>query len=135
MRSIWAKPEVAHMKHRGMGGNPTADRSLPELMILVCNWRHKVARFSLDQKTIRCLPLTERGMRGPVQWQGLVECIVPSIIKTTEWLTSSAEATQDANSDWWMVLARETVPHEFQPFTEAQMTVLGFIRGNGLLTD
>lgn len=61
--------EVSHSEHKGMGGNPAGDRSTPELMILLCPFRHKENRFSIDQGTLRWRPLTENGANGPVVWE------------------------------------------------------------------
>lgn len=61
--------EVAHQCHKGMGGDPTGERSQPELMICLCNWRHKEARFSVDKGNVRWVPLTDQGANGPVAWE------------------------------------------------------------------
>jgi hypothetical protein len=61
--------EVSHREHKGMGGDPSGERSLPELMILVCNWRHKESPISIDKKQIRAVPLTAAGTNGPVAWE------------------------------------------------------------------
>jgi len=61
--------EVSHQKHKGMGGDPTGERSQPELMICLCNWRHKEAKFSVDKGNLRWIPLTDQGANGPVVWE------------------------------------------------------------------
>lgn len=61
--------EVSHREHKGMGGDPTGERSAPELMVLVCNWRHKESRYSIDKKTVRWVPLTDAGAKGPIAWE------------------------------------------------------------------
>lgn len=61
--------EVSHQEHKGMGGDPTGERSTPEKMMCLCNWRHKEARFSIDKGTLRWLPLTDQGANGPVAWE------------------------------------------------------------------
>ena len=59
---------VAHLAHKGMGGDPDGERSLPPYMIQVCIARHREHHFSLDKKTIKCEPLTNLGTNGPVRW-------------------------------------------------------------------
>jgi hypothetical protein len=62
--------EVSHFaQHKGMGGDPTGDRSSPDKLICVCNWRHKEARYSIDKGSVRCVPLTTDGSNGPVAWE------------------------------------------------------------------
>lgn len=118
--SIWLKPEVAHTTHRGMAGNPAGDRSQPERLITVCNWRHKIAKFSIDKKTLRVEPLTDRGLRGPVQWwihvAQLVEWLGAEVV-ISDWRISPAQES-------WYPLATETAPHVCEPFTEAQAAIL-----------
>lgn len=76
--------EVSHATHKGMGGDPTGERSAPELMILVCNWRHKESHISIDKKAIRWLPLTDKGSNGPVEWQAKAD-------EGGEWITLARE--------------------------------------------
>lgn len=59
---------VSHSIHKGMGGNPTGDRSDPALMVLVCSARHRENRVSIDKGTLRWEPLTERGADGLIRW-------------------------------------------------------------------
>lgn len=51
-----------------MGGDPTGERSLPAWMVYICNWRHKESKFSIDQKSLRWVPLTDAGANGPIVW-------------------------------------------------------------------
>lgn len=60
--------EVGHRRHKGMGGNPTGDRSTPEGLILLCRTRHQGPKLSLHAGTLRIDPLTDRGWRGPCDW-------------------------------------------------------------------
>ena len=66
--------EVSHLRHKGMGGDPTGERSQPELMICLCAWRHKESRFSVDKKNLRWVPLTDAGANGPVTWEMFRPC-------------------------------------------------------------
>lgn len=62
--------EVSHKFHKGMGGDPTGERSQPEVMICLCNWRHKEAKFSIDKKNLRWIPIDDvAGANGPVIWE------------------------------------------------------------------
>lgn len=62
--------EVSHADHKGMGGDPTGERSTPERMIYVCNWRHKESRVSIDKGLLRWVPLVaDKGSNGPVSWE------------------------------------------------------------------
>lgn len=60
--------EVSHVQHKGMGSDPTGERSQPALMMLLCQARHRAHLFSVDQKNVRWEPLTEAGADGPVVW-------------------------------------------------------------------
>lgn len=56
--------EVSHCQHKSMGGNPTNDRSVSELMILLCQPHHR-GSFSVDSGDLEIRPLTSLGMNGP----------------------------------------------------------------------
>ena len=60
--------EVSHSEHKGMGGDPTGDRSTPDKMVLLCSIRHRISRFSIDRCGIRWRPLTDAGADGPIAW-------------------------------------------------------------------
>lgn len=81
---------VAHLAHKGIGGNPRGDRSQPDNMILLCIVRHKEGRVSLDQGTAAIRPLTSKGTRGP--------CAFDLRLGKS-----------------WIEVAREIAPHEFYP--------------------
>ena len=53
--------EVAHVRHRGMGGNPTGDRTTAAELITYCFIHHD----EYDHGTMYHEPLTPRGTRGP----------------------------------------------------------------------
>lgn len=61
--------EVAHLRHRGMGGNPLGDRTNTAEMILLCSHRHQFGGVSLHRGTLRIVPLTEDGCDGPVRFE------------------------------------------------------------------
>lgn len=64
-----ARPEVSHDRHKGMGGNPAGDRSLPELMVQLCVHRHQDGPISRHKGTMRAVYLTAEGYNGPVAWE------------------------------------------------------------------
>ena len=60
---------VAHLRHKGSGGNPSGDRSLAPLMIRLCSARHRESYISLDRETVLITPLSSAaGTRGPCRW-------------------------------------------------------------------
>lgn len=62
------RAEVSHDRHKGMGGNPAGDRSLPPGLITMCLPRHQTGVFSRHANTIRNRYLTNDGNNGPVAW-------------------------------------------------------------------
>ena len=101
--------EVSHQKHRGMGGNPSMDRTTPESMILVCSARHKENRVSLDRGTLRWRALSDRGAEGPVAWDVDLNAL---------------GARQGSSRPQWREVARELAPHRVETPTSEQMEVL-----------
>ncbi len=101
---------VAHLEHKGMGGDPTGERSLPHLMILVCIQRHRENPLSIDKGTIECIPLdNELGTNGPVSW----------------WIDSHSLMNPNVSDDTVMLeLARESAPGVLVPLTDEQREVL-----------
>jgi len=90
--------EVSHyVKHKGMGGDPTGARSQATDLICLCNWRHKEARFSIDHKNLRAVPLTDQGANGPVAWEmflavsGWFELARESAVQVIESITPAGE--------------------------------------------
>ncbi len=59
---------VAHLDHKGMGGNQAEDRSTPDKMIQVCIARHREHAFAIDRGTVLCEPRGAAGTNGPVTW-------------------------------------------------------------------
>lgn len=56
-----ASVEVAHEVHRGMGGNPREDRTVPEQLITLCAPHHGL----YDAGDLKIEPSNARGLRGP----------------------------------------------------------------------
>jgi len=91
---------VAHEKHRGMGGNPSGERTTEAGLILLCSARHKENRVALDRGTLLIIPINgQDGMRGPCVWH---VCL----------------------NGTWAEVGREVIPHQFEPFTPAQLGIL-----------
>lgn len=70
--SSLTRMEVAHRSgfHRGMGGNPTGDRSTTPLMLYLCHFRHQDASFSLHRGTLRWTPVDDAvGADGCIVWE------------------------------------------------------------------
>jgi hypothetical protein len=60
----WMAQEVAHLKHKGIGGDSRLLRTRRDLMILLCRWRHRGPK-GIDSKLAKIEPLTARGTDGP----------------------------------------------------------------------
>lgn len=59
---------VSHATHKGMGGDPTGERSLQSGMVLLCPFRHTENRYSIDRGTLKWEALTDDGAKGPIAW-------------------------------------------------------------------
>jgi hypothetical protein len=101
---------VAHLTHKGMGGNPRGDRSGEARMILLCSARHKENRISLDRKTLRIDPLTRAGTAGPCAF----------------YVSSQALGVTE-RVDRWLEVARETARHVYEPLTPRQVQLLAIL--------
>lgn len=99
--------EVSHQEHKGMGGDPTGERSVPALMVNICFPRHKDAKISLDKKTLRWVELTDAGANGPIAWE-----------------VNVGRLSAGTLADQWIELAREARPGVLEPMTD---------RGRGIL--
>lgn len=58
---------VAHEAHRGMGGNATEDRTVPEKLITLCLRHHDMWDRKL-RPDLDIVPLTDRLLRGPCEF-------------------------------------------------------------------
>lgn len=94
--------EVSHLTHKGMGGDPTGERSQPDVMLLVCNWRHKESKYSIDKKRLRWQPLTAMGSRGPIAWEIFAD-------------------------GGWLELARESAPFKWLALAPGQELLLAML--------
>lgn len=105
---------VCHLRHRGMGGNPSGDRTQRDSMILLCQTRHHDSIIALDRETVRCEPLTDKGTDGPVRWS--------LFVASGELLNYGFRLGE------WFVVATERSPHVLEPLTGRQQEVLTFLR-------
>ena len=83
--------EVAHLHHKGAGGDPTLVRTMPEQMVLVCRQRHQDGVVSLHRGTLRCEPLTEQGCNGPVRWLVDLAALYPDRFLMPRWTLLAEE--------------------------------------------
>lgn len=93
--ALKARLEVSHHNHKGMGGNRLGDRSVCELMVLLCGHRHQDGAISRHKGTLRAHFLTRHLYDGPVAW-------AVRIGRT------------------WVEVARESAPGTLEPLTNAQ---------------
>lgn len=121
--------DVAHageQGHRKMGGNSSLSATVPENLILLCRPRHRAHQFAVDKHTLRVEPLTAKGLRGPVRWLIDVSVIEGSGATETQWLDFAVLYRHVEDKHWWL-LATETAPHRFEPFTDAQAAILKYL--------
>lgn len=108
---LCTEPEVSHNRHKGMGGNPAGDRSLPEEMLQLCKHRHQDGRISRHAGTMRARPLRARdGFNGPAEFQ-----IDTSALDGTRGRTGSQH---------WRTVATELRPGVLGPLTDWQRETL-----------
>ena len=84
------EPEVAHLTHKGSGGDPKGLRSQVDNLITLCGWRHREGVISLHKGTLRVVPRTTAGTNGPVSW-----------------LMDAAAYTGQAHYAYWILIATE----------------------------
>lgn len=106
-----ARPEVSHQQHKGMGGNPTGDRSVAEEMILMCFHRHQDGIISRHKGTLRARYLTPNKANGPIAWD--------IDVSMGEWPPSVRPK--------WREVARETAVQQWEPFTPKQLEQLEYL--------
>ena len=102
---------VCHLVHRGMGGDPSGERTTTGGLVRLCAPRHLMHRLSVDRHTIRWEGLTDRGADGPIRW--LIE---------TEALWDAVRPVPDQVGE--IELAREAEPYHLEPLTPWQESVL-----------
>lgn len=116
----WCEPtEVAHQEHRGMGGDPKMARTTRKTLLLLSRKRHKEHKFSVDQKSLKWEPLTSDGTDGPIRWWVKIDRLPAAFVEARALC---------AVVDEWLLLATESAPHVYLPFTEEQQAVLKLIQ-------
>lgn len=100
--------EVSHQEHKGMGGDPSGERSKPWIMVLVCNWRHKESKLSIDKKGLRVVALTPAGTDGPIAWE----------------IDLGKFSHGTFANGTWVELARELEPGVLAPIAEPARNIL-----------
>lgn len=100
-----ARLESSHHQHKGMGGDPTGERSLPWLLVTLCKHRHQDGAVSIHKGTLRPKFLSTKAYDGPIAW---------------EIRTDSAIADKPI----WREVARETAVQKWEPFTSRQRAML-----------
>lgn len=106
-----ARLEVSHDRHKGMGGDPSGERSIPKVMILLCLHRHQDGIFSRHKGTLRARPLNyAAGNDGPVVW----ELNLDTLSYYTELLSPAVKRAANAQTGW-VEIAREKRVQQLEP--------------------
>jgi hypothetical protein len=101
-RNVNLLQAVAHLQHKGAGGNPKGDRSIPSRMILLCSARHRENIISLDRGTVRIRPLERgKGTGGPCAFD--VD------------LRAFPLGRRESRRPLWIEIGRETSIHVLEP--------------------
>lgn len=103
-RQLGLRLEVSHDEHKGMGGNPSGDRSTADKMILFCTHRHQHGNISRHHGTLRLVYLTKDGTNGPVAFE--------------------LHGDAFGRSGTWFEVARETRPGHLAPLEAWQQSIL-----------
>lgn len=95
-------PTVSHDRHKGMGGDPTGEASQPELMLLLCKWRHQDAPVSRHAGTMKTTYRTDAKNDGPLIFAVDLFAVYPGLY---------------AKPGAWLEVARESEPGVLEPLT------------------
>ena len=109
---------VSHQEHKGMGGNPTGDRSQTAGMMFLCSARHRENHMSVDQHNIEWRQLSLDGADGPVAWYVRV-AELPEDLRPAGW--------NPETGDPWLEVARERDNRIYDPLTPAQRDILAHL--------
>jgi hypothetical protein len=113
--------EVSHAKHKGMGGNPSGDRSITGLMVLLCRHRHQDGAVSRHAGTLRAVYLTAAGFDGPVAWR------VEQGAFFKLWQFPPDVLTTEDDGRLWVEVAREVRPGKLETLLEWQAATLAHL--------
>jgi hypothetical protein len=83
-KKLGRRLEVSHYIHKGMGGNPSGDRSLEPLMVQLCVDRHQFSNVSMHKGTLRPVFLTDENFNGPIAWEVNISALYTAPDKFTE---------------------------------------------------
>lgn len=111
--ALEARLESSHHVHKGMGGDPTGERSLPWLLVTLCKHRHQDGAVSIHKGTLRPRFLTSRAYDGIIAWQIDLDL-----------LKHRREGSRPCGVAQWFEVARETAVGQWAPFTERQLAIL-----------
>lgn len=111
--ALEARLESSHHRHKGMGGNPDGDRSLPWLLVTLCKHRHQDAAVSIHRGTLRPKFLTSKAYDGIIAWEVDLDL-----------LKHRREGSRPCGVSQWLEVARERAIGEWQPFTDRQRAIL-----------
>jgi hypothetical protein len=125
-RKLKLSLESAHLKHKGMGGNPKENLSEPEKLITLCVARHRRLPISMHSGTLRVKPLTDAGTAGPCAFSIDIIKLWGRRIDPSGKARGLDKMLADhpAAGPRWVEVGRETARHSFEPFTVEQATLL-----------
>lgn len=103
--------EVSHDRHKGMGGDPTGERSSRELLILMCAHRHQHGAVSFHKGTLRTRYLSPAKNDGPIAFEVDLDVVSPG----------SRIGDREAR---WCEVARERAVQELEWLTPKQQVIL-----------
>lgn len=111
-----ASPEVSHNVHKGIGGDPSGQRSLANRMVLMCHHRHQDGYISRHKGTLRAAYLTDKRAAGPIAWQ----------IRAVELraICRAAGVPMPHTRREWVTVARERAINDFEQLAPWQEDVL-----------
>lgn len=89
---------ASHQTHKGMGGDPTGERSTTAGLILLCGHRHQFGRISRHAGTMKAMPHSSaQGCDGPVSWyvrrDEIPDEAVPTALFGQEWVCVADEVS------------------------------------------
>lgn len=113
--------EVSHSEHKGSGGNPDGSRSAADLMVQLCEVRHKGSPVSIDRGAIRWHPLTPAGSDGPIGWQ--VDMNLVAYLR--------GHNPTRPSEPRWVLIAEELAPGRVVQPSPYQWDVLMWLADNG----
>ena len=110
----WSR-EVAHLVHKGAGGNPSGDRSLSTGMVYLCRHRHRDGLVSIHHGTLRVHPQAhDLGAFGPLVFE---------VDAQAAGMKAVTARTQ------WVIVATEIAPGRLEPLMRWQRELLEELAG------